>query len=195
MFSRLRSRLTYANVTATLALFLAVTGGTAFAVTAIDDNSVRTNHIVNDEVRSGDVRDDTLTNGGLASPDIRPNALTGSDVNESTLGSVPNANRLNGKSSTEIGINGLTQVDNRSSLEASESPKAVTATCPGGTVLLGSGFDIDGGKSGTDPNVTATVGLDDLQQNTTAVSATAHELQATDANWRLNVRATCAKAP
>ncbi len=58
------------------ALFLVLCGGTAYAVTQIDRNSVESKHIVNGQVKSGDVRDD---------------GLSGGDINESSLGIVPDA--------------------------------------------------------------------------------------------------------
>ncbi len=53
-----------------LALFLVLGGGTAYAVTQIDRNSVKSKHIVNGQVKSADVAD---------------NGLTGADVDEGTL--------------------------------------------------------------------------------------------------------------
>ena len=79
---RLRSRLTYANIVSSLALFLVLTGGTAVALTG--SNTVFSDDITNDEVRTGDVRDDNLSGGGLASRDVRPNALTSADVSALT---------------------------------------------------------------------------------------------------------------
>lgn len=84
---KLRFHLTYANVTATVALFLALTGGIAWALGL---NSVKSKHIKNDQVQSADVRDDSLPNGGL----------TGQDIVESSLGTIPNADTLDGTDST-----------------------------------------------------------------------------------------------
>jgi hypothetical protein len=87
----LRNRLTYANVVATLALMIAVAGGTAYAA-----NTVFSSDIVNGEVRTADisdangvrsvdVRNDNLTGGGLGSVDIANDSLSGLDIAESTL--------------------------------------------------------------------------------------------------------------
>lgn len=53
MLARLRSHLTYANVTATLALFLALGGGIAWA---LETNSVKSKHIVNEQVKAVDIQ-------------------------------------------------------------------------------------------------------------------------------------------
>jgi hypothetical protein len=67
------SKLTYANVMATIAVFIAL-GGSAYAVAIAPKNSVVSRSIENDQVKSADIKD---------------NSLTGTDINESTLGPVP----------------------------------------------------------------------------------------------------------
>ncbi len=110
-----------------MALFLALTGGVAYAA-----DTVFSSDIVDNEVFSADVRDDTLAGGGLgavdlqsnsvrgaeildgsvsgtdilnssvASTDVTDNSLTGNDINEGTLGIVPNANTLDGLDSARF---------------------------------------------------------------------------------------------
>jgi hypothetical protein len=76
----LRKHLSYANVISTLCLFLLVGGGTAYAVTQLDRNSVKSKHIKDGQVKS---------------PDVEDNGLTGVDIDESSLGSVPFAEEAN----------------------------------------------------------------------------------------------------
>ena len=66
MLQRLRAQLTYANVMASLAAFVAL-GGTSYAVATgsidsreIKNNSVRSKDIRNGQIRSGDVRNKSL---------------------------------------------------------------------------------------------------------------------------------------
>lgn len=68
-------RATYANVTATLALVVAL-GGTGYAAVNLPKNSVGSKQIVNDSIKSVDVKN---------------NGLKGADVDESTLSPVPRA--------------------------------------------------------------------------------------------------------
>jgi hypothetical protein len=79
-----RSHLTYANVMATLAVFLVLSGGTAVALNG--SNTVFSDDIVDNEVRSTDVRNDTLSGGGLAAPDLRANSVGSSEVTNGSLG-------------------------------------------------------------------------------------------------------------
>jgi hypothetical protein len=75
MRAMLREKLTYANVVSTLCLILLVGGGSAYAVTQIDRNSVKSKHIVNEQVKVKDLAPDAvaspkIANGSLELPDI-----------------------------------------------------------------------------------------------------------------------------
>jgi hypothetical protein len=101
---RLRNRVSYSNVVATLALFIAL-GGTSYAVLHVgsDDvvnNSLRSVDIRNDTVRSRDVHDRTLR-----AHDLRRNSLGSAVVKESALGTVPRAaeaERLGGATAQDL---------------------------------------------------------------------------------------------
>jgi hypothetical protein len=54
MLERVRRSLSFANVTSVIALFVAL-GGSAYAVTQLDRNSVKSKHIVDGQVKSGDL--------------------------------------------------------------------------------------------------------------------------------------------
>jgi hypothetical protein len=79
MRDRLRGRFTYANVVASLALFIAL-GGSAFAAIALTNNSVRSKHIKNGQVRNPDLGRNAVTaqkvaNGSLLADDFGPGQL------------------------------------------------------------------------------------------------------------------------
>ena len=101
----MRPHITYANVVSTVCLFLMLTGGAAYAA-----NTVFSSDIVDDQVRSVDVRDDTLAGGGLTAADLRAGSvgsseadgLRGADIAESTLGQVPDADKLDSLDSTQL---------------------------------------------------------------------------------------------
>jgi hypothetical protein len=82
----IRNRLTYSNLIATIALFIAL-GGSAYA---LSKDSVKSKHIVNDEVKSADLRNDGIKSGDLKDEDVKgrdieDGEITGDDVDESTL--------------------------------------------------------------------------------------------------------------
>ena len=72
---RIRRHLSYANVTATVALFVALGGG-AYAVTSVDSRD-----IANDSVKSIDLKDRKAVTG----IDVKRNRLTGRQISEATL--------------------------------------------------------------------------------------------------------------
>ena len=83
---------------ALLALFLVLTGGTAYALTG--SNTVFSDDIVNGHVRTADVANDNtaaalrgvdIANGSLTGTDVANDSVGGQQINESTLGTVPSA--------------------------------------------------------------------------------------------------------
>ena len=86
----LRRHISYANVMATVAVFIAL-GGTSYAVLDIGsedvaDNSLRSRDVRNNAMRSRDVRDHTLR-----ARDLRRNSVGAGIIKESALGTVPKA--------------------------------------------------------------------------------------------------------
>jgi hypothetical protein len=113
VLARVRSRLSFANVTSVLALFVAL-GGTAYAV-----NTIGSDDVINDSLLSEDIKQETIAghdirpntigpgriadgslgsqdikNGSLAGADVANDSLTGSDISEQSLGEVPVAGAL-----------------------------------------------------------------------------------------------------
>src|SRR4051794_6310275 len=91
MLDQIRQRLTYANVVATLALFVAL-GGSSYAALHIGSRD-----IVNNSVRGKDIRNRTITH-----KDVGRNALGGTTIKESRLGTVPRANALSAKGAAKL---------------------------------------------------------------------------------------------
>jgi hypothetical protein len=123
---------------ATIAVFLVLSGGTAVALSG--SNTVFSDDIVDNEVRSADVRNDTLAGGGLAAADLQAssvgtsevalNSLNGADINESLLGKVPNADKLDGIDSTGFLPSGNVQALIYQSFGGTSSPTAIATVGP-----------------------------------------------------------------
>jgi hypothetical protein len=71
----LRSRLSYANVVATLALFLAIGGGTVYAALQLSKNSVKSKNIAKGAVKTSDLGRKSVT-----SPKVKDGAITAEDI-------------------------------------------------------------------------------------------------------------------
>jgi hypothetical protein len=126
-------KLTYANVTSTLALFLAL-GGVSYAALSVGsrqirNNSVRTQDLRNNDVRSRDIRNNDvrsrdIRNRTIVNRDVLSNTLGGLQINEATLGRVPDAARLEGRNASSFAV-----------------------TCPTGTVFHAGGCFETGARS------------------------------------------------
>lgn len=86
--SRARARLSFSNVVAVTALFVAL-GGSSYAAIRVDsgdivDGSVKGRDIAKDTIRGTDIRDNDVQGR-----DIRNRTISGADVKESSLGKVP----------------------------------------------------------------------------------------------------------
>jgi len=82
----LRRRLSYANVTATLALFVAL-GGTSVAALRIGSPQIADNSIRSVDLRDGQVRSRDVRDGGLLGRDVRDRSLTSRDIRPNSMGS------------------------------------------------------------------------------------------------------------
>jgi hypothetical protein len=125
MFSRIRARLTFANVTSVIALFFAVGGTSAYAINEWNGSNIQDESLtgadvkgvngtqtvkgVNGSLTGADISgqpaiaavgqnavDGSLTtydlkDGWVRGVDLQANTLTGTQIDESTLGPVPNA--------------------------------------------------------------------------------------------------------
>jgi len=81
MPNRFRRHLTYANVMATVAMFIAL-GGSSYAAITITGRDVK--------------------NRSLTYRDLKPNTLGGSRIKESRLKTVPRANRVGGRTAAQL---------------------------------------------------------------------------------------------
>jgi hypothetical protein len=85
MLRKLRNRLTYANVVSTIALALAVGGGTAYAATKIGTNNIRYHAVTGSKLSNNAVTASKVKNNALSGTDIRDNSLRGADIRTGTL--------------------------------------------------------------------------------------------------------------
>jgi hypothetical protein len=160
---------------ALVALFFALAGGTAYALDG--SNTVFSDDIVNDEVRSSDLRD-----GQVFGVDLKDNSVTGADVaNNNSLGP-PEIGELGADeiadgslTGTEIADGTITGSDvDEASLNgvAGVFARADNSFAPGNpsrlelfTPDLGASLIVlceDGGTPGTDADDTVSIGLNNL---------------------------------
>jgi hypothetical protein len=83
---QIRKRLTYANVMSSIAVFLVVGGATAFAAGHLGKNTVGTKQLKANSVTAAKLKKNSVTG-----QKVKDGSLTGTDINLSTLGTVPSA--------------------------------------------------------------------------------------------------------
>ena len=147
---------TYANVMSTLAVFLVVAGGSAFAASTITADSINSKTVKDNSLKSIDLKDgkavstDDVIDGSLTGTDIADNSVTGSDVDESTLGQVPDAAKLDGRAAASfLG----------STVYKAESPVAAGTALGDGTYIIDESCDpgdvlLSGGPANVNPTST-----------------------------------------
>jgi hypothetical protein len=93
---RIREKLSYANVMATIAVFIALGGG-AWAAINLPKGSVGSK-----QLKKGSVKTKKLAKGAVVGRKVRADSLTGASIDESTLGTVPNASRVGGSQVRQV---------------------------------------------------------------------------------------------
>ena len=94
--SRISKHLSYANVVATLCLFLLLGAGAHAA--GLAKNSVKSKHIKNAQVKTAD-----LAGNAVDGSKVADNSLTGAEVNESTLAGVNAQTAVTAQSASTVG--------------------------------------------------------------------------------------------
>ncbi len=175
--TRVRKVLTFSNVVACLALFMAL-GGTVYAAGKINGtqiqpssipgnrlkaNAVGTNQLKANAVTAGKIKAQTITPGK-----IKPGSLTGTQIKSGSLtGTQINQTTLTGVSAASIGS--VFYVTASGSVPGSGNPShgtSVTASCPPATFVIGGGATVkdeekdfvnDSGPNSTHTSWTATL--------------------------------------
>ena len=106
-----RKRLSYANVTATLALAAALGTGGAWAANSIHGDEIKDGTLRGKKLRDGTVTGRKVTNGTIRGRDLEDNTVTGRKIRESSLGKVPDARDAD--TIDGVGLNGLVKGNGR----------------------------------------------------------------------------------
>jgi hypothetical protein len=132
VLAQLRSSLTYANVMASVAVFVAL-GGTSYAVAtgSIDSREIKNNTVSSKDIRNNGVSTLDLKNNSARGGDVLNDSLTGDDVLESSLGTVPNA--TNATNAT----NAINATNATNATNAVNAANATNATNAGNANTLG----------------------------------------------------------
>lgn len=184
-----RKRLTYANVMSSLAVFLVLAGGSAFAATQLGKNTVGTKQLKKEAVTLAKIKQATKNALKGATGPAGPAGPQGRQGERGPQGE----RGLQGLQGLQ-GIPGVSELDRVTGTTGSSttSPKSLTVSCAPGKKILSSGFDIDGGSSGNQKEAA----IDMSQVNPTLESASYEAYNEKGAGapaWTLNGSIVCAK--
>ena len=143
----LRKRLTYANVMATLAVFIAL-GGASYAIIQLPKNSVKARQIAKNAVRAPEVK-----TGGIASPEILDASLEAEDFKPGELPAGAQGPQGDRGPQGEQGIQGVQGV---------QGPAGPTAGANGGggTPVFDASFETATVNAPTSGRIFATAAID-----------------------------------
>ena len=144
MLRGIRVHLTYANVIATAALFIAL-GGVGYAAVKVPKNSVGTAQLKKNAVTGSKIRSNAVGNSDL-SPVVRAQlARAGTPGPAGPAGAKGEAGAKGDAGSP--GLSGYAQVEQTLNVQPASNGAASTLTCPQGTVVLGGGYEITGSNN------------------------------------------------
>jgi hypothetical protein len=144
----IRKRITFANVTAFVALFVALSAG-SYAAISLPANSVGTKQIRAKAVKSVKLATKAVTGPKIAanavdSSKVKNGSLTGADINVTTLGKVPSALAADTAGAAPISRVKTTIVPGTSRPNAGNPPiDAATAGCDQGLIVVGGGVQVN----------------------------------------------------
>ena len=85
MLGRIRSRLTYANVASSIALFIALGTGGAYAADTIGSADIINESILSEDLKNGEVKTTELATEAVTNGKIAPNSIGTDKVANQTL--------------------------------------------------------------------------------------------------------------
>jgi hypothetical protein len=132
-----RNRVTFANVTSFVALFVALSAG-SYAAVSLPSNSVGTK-----QIKSKAVTNAKLARDAIDGSKVKNGSLLGADINLTTLGKVPSAASADTAAAAPI-ARVKTVSGSGTSQPAIGSPPVdvASATCDGGLVVVGGGVQL-----------------------------------------------------
>ena len=131
----IRKRITYANVMSSIAVFLVLGSGAAYAAKKIGSNEIKGNSITTGKIKKEAVSASKLKKDSVTTAKIANGAVTGAKLNLGTVGTVPNASHATNAdhATTADNVNGQTATKIFKTLSAGQS-NVLVATIAGFTI-------------------------------------------------------------
>lgn len=92
---QIRKHITFANVMSSIAVFLVLGGGAAYAAKKIGSNEIKGNSITTGKIKKNAVTASKIKKNSITTAKIANGAVTGAKLNLGSVGTVPNATHAN----------------------------------------------------------------------------------------------------
>lgn len=126
--TRIKAALSFSNVIAFIALFVAL-GGSVYAAGKLSGTQIKPNSIPGNRVKAKSLTGKQVKPGSLTGSQIKAESITGSQIAESTLAGV-----------TASSLAGIQYVS--AAVPFGPTVATGTATCPAGTYVIGGGATV-----------------------------------------------------
>jgi hypothetical protein len=205
MLRRIRSRLTFANTIAMIALFISLGGVAGAQLGLITGAQVADESLTDADILNGSLNP-AIGAGAINSAKVADDSLTGADVLESSLGQVPdaaNADKLDGLDATAF-VRDLSRHTGASDTNT-DSGKSAVARCPAGKAAISGGGHVVVSQQSSLPSPLELtfVAIDNIQVSSPGqipgnVIVSAKEIHDTgsltlDEDWTVFAHAICAR--
>ena len=124
---QIRKRITYANVMSSIAVFLVLGGGAAYAAKKIGSNEIKGNSITTGKIKKEAVSASKIKKNAVTTAKIANGAVTGAKLNLGTVGAVPNA----------LHATNADNANNANTVSGNSVTKVFVKISPGSTVTVG----------------------------------------------------------
>jgi hypothetical protein len=132
---RIAKFLSFSNVVACLALFIAL-GGSVYAAGKISGKQIKRSSLPGNRIKPNTILPNRIKPNSLSARQIKPNSLTGAEIDQKTL--------------TGVSAAALANVQyEATTLELGWRTTAATANCPGGSYAIGGGATLSNEDGGT----------------------------------------------
>jgi hypothetical protein len=136
----MRKRLTFANITSFLALFVALSGASYAAAilpaASVGTKQLRTNAVTSRKIAANAVTHSKIAAQAVTGAQVAPGSLTGADINLTTLGKVPSAAVADSAGVARV------KTDTATGTAVADSDVTATATCDPGLTVVGGGANL-----------------------------------------------------
>lgn len=140
MTHRIRKILSFSNIIACLALFVAL-GGSVYAAGKISGTQIKANSIPGNRVKAKTLTGKQIKPGSLTGTQVKAGSLTGAQIKAGSLtGAQINASTLSGVTASKL--SSIQYVVSSVPLVGAPAGIGATAICPAGTNIIGGGATV-----------------------------------------------------